>query len=132
MTGTMSVPTFTMSNNNAGEYADYTFKFKASTGYNVGDSISIYFPDAFDPFVGHASVWFENEPSTYYLKCESTSMSLSWCTVDKWKVTVMGSAAVAAENEIDITIKYVSNPPEGTTTEKLMVAVIDGTGAYVA
>jgi len=45
---------FTMDVNNAGEYADYTFKFKTGTGYAVDESIVITFPTVFDPFVGHA------------------------------------------------------------------------------
>lgn len=121
-----------MSNNNAGEKSDYTFNFKSSVGYSIGDTIEITFPHAFDPFVGHASTWLLQEPNTYYLKCESTALSLIWCTVDKWKVTVSGSAAVEAANEIDITLKYVSNPAEGTTSQKLRVAVINSTGVYQA
>lgn len=130
--GTITVPSVTMSNNNAGEFADYTFKFKASTGYTVGDKIVIYFPNAFDPFVGMAGTWLDNESSTYYLECSSTALGLSWCSVDKWKVTIMGSSAVAAENEIDITLNHVANPAEGTTSEKLMVAVVNASGVYQA
>lgn len=80
-----------MTNNNAGEASDYKFEFKTDTGYAVGESIVITMPDAFDPFVGHASVWLDEEPNTYYMSCSSDSLSLSWCTVDKWTVTVWGS-----------------------------------------
>jgi len=121
-----------MSNNNAGEMSDYTFNFKSSVGYTIGDTIEITFPHTFDPFVGHASTWLMQESSTYYMKCTSTALSLIWCTVDKWKVTVMGAAAVEAANEIDITLKYVSNPNEQITTQKLRVAVINSTGVYQA
>jgi len=110
MASTISGNILAMSNNNAGEVADYTFTFKSSTGYAVTESIEIYFPNAFDPFVGMASKWFMNEPSTYYINCSSTALSLVWCTVDKWKVTIMGSSAVEAANDIDITLKYVMNP----------------------
>lgn len=85
-----------MSNKNAGEYADYTFTFKSSTGYNATDKIVIYFPVEFDPFVGHASQWLDNENGTYFMKCSSIAMSLSWCTVNKWKVTIVGTQAVEA------------------------------------
>ena len=51
----MSVPVLTWSNDNAGEYSDYTFTFKTDTGYSVGEMIEITFPHNFDPFVGHAS-----------------------------------------------------------------------------
>lgn len=119
-----------MSNNNAGEYSDYTFTFKTDTGYAVGEMIKITFPHAFDPFVGHASQWLAQESGTYYLNCSSTSLSLTWCTVDKWTVTISGSAAVEAANSIDITLSMVMNPAEGTTAQKLRVAVCDANGAY--
>lgn len=121
-----------MSNNNAGEMSDYTFNFKSSVGYSIGDTIEITFPHAYDPFVGHASTWLLQEPNTYYIKCSSTALSLIWCTVDKWKVTVTGSAAVEAANAIDITLMYVSNPVEGLTTQKLRVAVINSSAVYQA
>lgn len=121
-----------MSNNNAGEMSDYTFTFKSSSGYTIGDTIAITFPHAFDPFVGHASRWLAQESTTYYLECTSTALSASWCTVDKWTVTIEGSAAVDSGNDIDITIKHVSNPPTQTTTQKFRVAVINSDGVYQA
>lgn len=130
MAATLSGATFAMSNNNAGECADYTFTFKSSTGFATTDSIEIYFPNAFDPFVGMASAWFENEPNSYYLECSSTALSLVWCKVDKWKVTITGSAAVEAANNIDITLKYVANPAKGTTGQKLIVSIINTSGVY--
>lgn len=67
VTGTITSQSLTMTNNNAGEYSDYTFSFKTDTGYTVGETIEISFPHEFDPFVGGASQWFSNEPGTYYL-----------------------------------------------------------------
>lgn len=126
VTGSITSQSLTMTNNNAGEYADYTFSFKTDTGYAVGETIEISFPHEFDLFVGEASQWFTNEPDTYYLNCESTAMSLSWCTVSKWKVQVMGSAAVEATTAIDITINYVKNPAVASpTASKMMLAVYD-------
>jgi len=119
-----------MSNNNAGEASDYTFTFKSDTGYAIGETIEITFPTAFDPFVGHSSVWLAQEPGVYYMNCHSTALSLTWCTVDKWKVTISGSAAVEAANEIDITLEMVMNPMEQTTTQKLKLAIVDATGAF--
>lgn len=119
-----------MTVDNAGEYSDLTFTFKTDTGYTVGEYIEITFPHVFDPFIGKASQWFAQESGSYYLHCESSSMSLSWCTVDKWKVSVWGSAAVDAASNIDITLKYVALPNNvGTTTDKIMLAVRDATHA---
>jgi hypothetical protein len=50
--------------------------------------------------------------------------------VDKWKVTVSGSAAVEDNGTVDVTIHMVWNPTEGTTTEKLQVAVVNSDGVY--
>lgn len=130
ITGSITVPTLTMSTSNAGEASDYTLSFTSSTGYDLGDKIEIYFPDAFDPFVGHASVWFLQEAGVYYLNCSSSTLSLVWCMVDKWKVTVSGSAAVEDNGTVDVTIHHVWNPTEGTTTDKLQVAVVNSEGVY--
>lgn len=131
-TGTISGATLTMNVNNAGEYSDLTFTFKNSNGYAVGETIDIIFPSVFDPFVGSASQWFGQESGSYYLNCESASIGLAWCTVDKWKVTIAGSVAVEAASNIDITIKYVALPATGVTTEKVMLAVRDATGLVTA
>lgn len=114
--GTLSGQVFAMSNKNAGEYADYTFTFKSTTGYTATDKIVIYFPVEFDPFVGHASQWLDNESGTYFMKCSSSAMGLSWCTVNKWKVTIVGTTPVDAGVDIDITLHYVSNPAAGSTS----------------
>lgn len=104
-----------MTNANGGEWADYEFSFKSTADFVSGESIEIYFPDEYDPFVGHAMKWFNSgsNPSAYYLKCSSTALGLVWCTVDKWKVTIMASSenvTVVAGTAIDITLHYVSNP----------------------
>lgn len=132
MTGVISSPALTMSNNNAGEYADYGFTFKSNAAFAASDKIEIYFPNSFDPFVGNASEWFDNESGTYYLKCTSTALGLSWCKVDKWKVTVMGSSPVDASTEIDITIVHVSNPIAGASVQKLIVSLINSDGVCTA
>jgi len=119
-----------MDNKTAGEYSNYTFSFKTSVGYTVGDKLEITFPHAFDPFVGNAGQWLLQETGTYYLDCSSTALGLVWCSVDKWKVTVSGGAAVEAANLIDITIKGVSNPTAGTTTQFLRLAVLNSTDVY--
>lgn len=122
--------TFSYDNKTAGEYSNYTFNFKTSVGYSAGDKIEITFPHAFDPFVGHAGEWLKQEAGTYYLKCESTSLGLIWCSVDKWKVTVWGGQAVEAANTIDVTIKYVSNPGAGTTTQSIRLATLNSSDVY--
>lgn len=123
---------FSQSIKNAGEMADYEFKFKSSIGYTVGQTFTVDFPEDFDPFVGNAAKWFANE-NNYYLECSSSAMTYVWCTVDKRRVTVSGSAAVDKLIEIDFTIKTVCNPPKvsGTTT-KLILAQLDSAGVYQA
>lgn len=116
-TAVISGNSITRSNVNAGEYADYEFKFKLDSALTKDDHFEVYFPPAiFDPFVGNSGAWFMNEPSTYYLHCSSSSLSSIWCTVDKWKVTVMHNTAsqIDADTEISFTIKYVSNPAAAT------------------
>lgn len=124
--------------NNAGEYSNFTFTFKTNTGYTaatataVAETIEITFPHVFDPFVGMASTWFENESTSYYLDCTSTSMVLAWCTVDRWKVTISGTNSVDAASNIDITIKHVALPAAQVTTEKLQLAVRNSAGVVKA
>lgn len=132
LTGTLSEETLTMSNKNAGEYADYTFSFKASVGYSVGDMIEITFPREYDPFVGYASAWFSSGTyaGKYYLNCESTAMGLSWCEVDKRCVTVTGTSQVEATSAIDIKLKMVANAASGNQATQFKVAIKGSDGAY--
>lgn len=137
LTGTITKDTngFTMSNNNAGEYASYEFKFKSSIVTAATDKIEIYFPNTFDPFVGHASKWFTagSDAGKYYLTCpESTALGIVWCTVDKWKVTVEISKEVAKNTLIDLKIDYVKNPVKGTTAQKMFVSVVNSSGLHTA
>lgn len=119
-----------MHNNNVGEASNYTFTYKSPSGYTVGESIVITFPWDFDPFIGKASVWMNQEPGVYYMDCSSTTMGLTWCTVDKWTVTVMGSAAVAADTAIDITLKYVMNPHSIGSGQKIIFSTVGTDGVY--
>lgn len=129
---TFSVPVVSMTSTTEATMNDVTIQFKVTTGVLATDHLKIQFPREFDPFVGDASVMLSEEPSTYYLDCSSTSLGLCWCTVDKHTVTVMPSTAVEASGLVDITIKNVSNPSNGTTTNKLRVAVVGNDGAYKA
>jgi hypothetical protein len=123
---------FSMSIKNAGEYSDYTFKFKSSRGYVLKDCFYIDFPAEFDAFVGSAGIWYQvQEPDTYYLNCSSTSLGNVECTVDKHRVTVTGTTAVDSANEIDITIQDVMNPTKmGASNEKIMIAQADESKNY--
>lgn len=129
---TFSVPVVSMSATNEASMSDVTIQFKVTTGVLATDHLKIQFPREFDPFVGDASIMLSEESSTYYLECSSTSLGLCWCTVDKHTVTVMPSTAVEASGLVDITIKNVSNPIAGTTSNKLRVAVVGSDNAYKA
>jgi hypothetical protein len=128
--GSITDDSYSIEVNNLGASSDYTFSFKVTGGYTVGDSIMIKFPREFDLFVGDAGQWFTEEPDVYYMNCSSTAMGASWCKVSKRVVTVTGSVAVEETNAIDITLNGVCNP--ATSSRKFIVSLVGSDGAYKA
>lgn len=70
------------------------------------------------------------------MNCSSSVLSMIWCKVDKWKVTIMASGAststLDALTSIDVTLKYVANPAKGTTVKPVMLSIIDTDGHFTA
>jgi hypothetical protein len=50
----------------------------------------------YDPFIGKSGVWFDTEPNTHYIECESPTLGLIWCVVDHWEMTVKGSSEITS------------------------------------
>ena len=115
-----------------GEFADYTFRFKSSVPLGSTDLIKITFPNEFDAFVGDAGEWFENDPGTFYIECESEVIGSILCTVEHWEVTIQGNSEITANTQISITIKNVRNPAPKETSGNFSIAHIEAAGAYLA
>lgn len=94
---------------NAGEYSEYTFKFKSSRGYVLKDKFTIEFPAEYDAFVANAKQVFDDSDD-YYVNCSSDALKEIWCTVCRHRITIWGETAVDDQTEIDITIEDVMNP----------------------
>ena len=132
ITGSADTDFLIMDPTNAGEYADYTFKLYTTQDYLATDYLKITFPKDFDPYIGKSSVWFDDEPNTYRIDCESSYLGVPlFCEVEHWTVTIKGVNAVAATDAFEVKIKDVLNPAQGATGQ-FKIAHLDSLGAYKA
>ena len=79
LTGSLTSKSLTISNTQAGERADYLFKFTSSHGYTVGDKFVITFSSEYDLLVGIASQLSDKTAGKYYISCTSLAMGSTTC-----------------------------------------------------
>lgn len=121
---------------NAGATSDWTFTLTSEEDVEAGDLLWIQFPSGFDAYLGSASNdRTDCEEDTYYIPCESEALGDITCMVDDWYLIVSGITnsidADATDNEIDILVRDIVNPEEGSDY-RLRFYHLDSAGALKA
>ena len=103
---------------NAGVSTDYYFKFKSSVGVSKDDEIWLSFPSEYDFYLGASDNFLTTcDPDSFYIDCRSDAFPNARCKVDHRMVVVQKLNDLPEDSEVDIDIKEIYNPAQGTITE---------------